>query len=59
MDQKHKKYIGYILTVALIVLGLNSLFGGNPIALSGYDLLPILAILTPIYYFAVMHKHSA
>lgn len=58
MDKKIKEYIGYILTVLLVIVGLNALFGGDAIVVSGYDLLPVLAVITPIYYIAVMRKKS-
>lgn len=43
-----KGYIGKALAVGTVVLGANALFGGNPIVMGGYELLPILAIITPI-----------
>lgn len=49
MDTKIKSYIGKGLALGTIVLGLNALFGGNPIVMGGYDLLPVLAIVTPAY----------
>ena len=58
MDKKIKTYLGYILTIALVLVGLNEMFGGNPVIVSNYALLPILAVVTPIYYIFAMRKKN-
>lgn len=50
MDKKQKSYIGYILTFLLVIVGLNELMGGDAVIVMNYALLPILAVITPIYY---------
>lgn len=58
MDKKIKQYIGYILALSLVIVGLNALFGGSQVVLGGYDVLPILAIVTPIYTLVFMRKKT-
>lgn len=49
MDKKIKKYIGFGLTGGLLITGINALFGGDSIVVSGYALLPVFAVITPLY----------
>lgn len=49
MDKKIKKYIGFGLAGGLVLTGVNALFGGDPIVVMQYALLPVFAIVTPVY----------
>ena len=58
MDKKTVKYIGYVLAIVTLLLGLNGLLGGSPIVWGSFELLPAFALLFVIYYFFT-HKQKA
>lgn len=58
MDKKIKHYIGWGLGVILLLLGLNAFFGGDQMIVGGIVLLPVFAIITPIYFIAFMRKKN-